>query len=248
LPDRREGQKGKAMQFGMESMKTKRDQRLSWIPWKSGLFLAAAIALLELVPSPVPARQTPPIPAAAPAPAASPRFDMVETAAKPYPAAAPTRAKATPAAGEPIAVADYPLRSELPIGRMLSHGEWAWTEGPVPTSGETLVVVNLRAQLLSLYRDGQEIGRVRIVYGADEKPTPTGTFPILEKDAVHFSNLYGGAPMPYMLRLTRDGVAIHGSEVADDIVTHGCVGLPKAFAAMLFRQVKVGDRVVVWRG
>jgi lipoprotein-anchoring transpeptidase ErfK/SrfK len=228
-------------------MTIKRDHRLSWIPWKSGLFLAAAVALLELVPSPVPARQNPPSARAA-APAASPRFDMVEPAATPVPAPARSRAKAAPAPTEPVAVADYPLRSELPIGRMLRHGEWAWTEGPVPTSGPTLVVVNLRAQLLSLYRDGQEIGRVRIVYGADEKPTPIGTFPILEKDEVHFSNLYGGAPMPYMLRLTRDGVSIHGSEVADDIVTHGCVGLPKAFAAMLFRQVKVGDRVVVWRG
>ena len=145
-------------------------------------------------------------------------------------------------------VADYPVRAELPVGRMLDHGEWAWTQGAVPAGGETLVVVNLRAQLLSLYRDGQEVGRARIVYGYDKKPTPTGTFPILQKREVHFSNLYNNAPMPFMLRLTNDGVAIHGSEVAPDVVTHGCVGLPKEFAARLFGQVKLGDRVVVWRG
>jgi lipoprotein-anchoring transpeptidase ErfK/SrfK len=118
----------------------------------------------------------------------------------------------------------------------------------VPSGGATLVVVNLRAQLLSLYRGGYEIGRARIIYGADEKPTPTGTFPILAKDAVHFSSIYGGAPMPFTLRLTHDGVSIHGSEIAEDLVTHGCVGLPRKFAAMLFGQVKVGDRVVIWRG
>jgi lipoprotein-anchoring transpeptidase ErfK/SrfK len=225
-------------------MASTRKARWSSVPWKAGLFLAAAVAVVQFVPSPVPARQ-------APAPAAEappPRFDMIAPAEAATPAAPPSRAEPAAAPREPVAVADYPVRAELPVGRMLDHGEWAWTQGRVPATGETLVVVNLRAQLLSLYRDGEEIGRARIVYGADEKPTPTGTFPILEKDAVHFSNLYGNAPMPYMLRLTRDGVAIHGSEVAPDVVTHGCVGLPKAFAAMLFRQVKVGDRVVVWRG
>ena len=207
-------------------------------------------AAIQLLPSPVPARENAhPAAAAAPAAqAAAPRFDMSAPQASPDSGIAPTRSEPLPAARASVAVADYPVRSELHVDRTLRHGEWAWTTGPVPTSGETLIVVNLRAQLLSLYRGGDEIGRVRIVYGADEKPTPTGTFPILEKDAVHFSNLYGGAPMPFMLRLTRDGVAIHGSEVADDVVTHGCVGLPKQFASMLFGQVKVGDRVVIWRG
>jgi lipoprotein-anchoring transpeptidase ErfK/SrfK len=227
-------------------MATTSKRRLSWLPWKSGLFLAAAIALLELAPSPVPARQSAP----APAPA-TPRFDMISEA--PAERAAPARSqpaptRSQPAPREPVAVADYPLRSELPVGRMLQPGEWAWTDGAVPSGGATLVVVNLRAQLLSLYRDGYEIGRARIIYGADEKPTPTGTFPILAKDAVHFSSIYGGAPMPFTLRLTHDGVSIHGSEIAEDLVTHGCVGLPRKFAAMLFGQVRVGDRVVIWRG
>jgi lipoprotein-anchoring transpeptidase ErfK/SrfK len=175
---------------------------------------------------------------------------MVETA-KAETASAPAPAPPAPTAAapaEPVAVADYPVKQELAIGRMLQPGEWAWADGSVPAGGDTLVVVNLRAQLLSLYRGGYEVGRARIIYGADEKPTPTGTFPILAKAAVHFSSIYGGAPMPHTLRLTHDGVSIHGSEIANDLVTHGCVGLPKDFAAMLFRQVKVGDRVVIWRG
>jgi lipoprotein-anchoring transpeptidase ErfK/SrfK len=223
--------------------------KLSWLPWKSGLFLLAAVAVVQFIPSPVPARDAAqaeaiaaPAVAAVEIAAAAPRADPASVT-PPKPAQAPSKA------AEPVAVADYAVHAELPVGRLLRPGEWAWTDGTAPAAGETLIVVNLRAQLLSLYRGGYEIGRARIIYGADEKPTPTGTFPILEKDAVHFSNLYGGAPMPYMLRLTRDGVSIHGSgEIAEDLVTHGCVGLPTKFARMLFNQVKVGDRVVVWRG
>ena len=228
-----------------------RNSRWISLPWKAGLFLAAALVAVQFIPAPVPAREgSPPPAAAAPAPAPAPRFDMVEPAdkAQSAPAPAPVRSEPRPAPAAKVAVADYPVRAELPVGRMLDHGEWAWTQGEVPAGGETLVVVNLRAQLLSLYRDGQEVGRARIVYGYGKKPTPTGTFPILQKREVHFSNLYNNAPMPFMLRLTNDGVAIHGSEVAPDVVTHGCVGLPKEFAARLFGQVKLGDRVVVWRG
>jgi lipoprotein-anchoring transpeptidase ErfK/SrfK len=94
-----------------------------------------------------------------------------------------------------------------------------------------------------------EIGRAAILYGADDKPTPAGTFTILEKKRHHVSNLYG-APMPYMMRLTWDGVAIHGSEVEWGSATHGCVGVPSEFAALLFAAARKGDPVLVtnrWR-
>jgi len=54
--------------------------------------------------------------------------------------------------------------------------------------------------------------------------------------------------MPHMMRLTRDGVAIHGSEIGDDLASHGCIGLPKEFAGLLFSSARVGDRVIVWKG
>ena len=101
---------------------------------------------------------------------------------------------------------------------------------------------------MSVYRAGVEIGRSSLIYGADNKPTPLGTFPILEKDADHWSNLYD-APMPHMLRLTWDGVAIHGSPTLEEaLATRGCVGLPTEFAAHLFDAVRVGDQVIVWDG
>jgi L,D-transpeptidase-like protein len=198
--------------------------------WLRGGFQFAlgptALLLLLAAPAPVPAREA----ASAPV-AASPVMP-----AAPLPASAP--------AGEPDV--GFPIRGELRIGR-LGAGEYAWNDEGVP-AGRPVIVVNLKARLLSVYRSGFEIGRSNIVYGADEKPTPHGIFPILEKDADHVSRTYAGAPMPYMLRLTGDGIAIHGSEIADDIVTHGCVGLPKAFARLLFAAVQVGDRVIIWQG
>jgi hypothetical protein len=142
---------------------------------------------------------------------------------------------------------DFPLRRELPIREWLRPGQYAWDDTGV-APGPLVVVVNIRGRVLSAYRSGVEIGRSSLIYGADEKPTPNGEFRILEKDVDHKSNLYGNAPMPFAMRLTQDGVFLHASEMADDLATHGCVGLPRDFARLLFRAAKVGDRVVIWSG
>jgi lipoprotein-anchoring transpeptidase ErfK/SrfK len=161
---------------------------------------------------------------------------------------APARTAALPAhPARPSEVAAVRVVSELAIDRWLRPGEFAWNAEGV-TGGETVIVVNIRARVLSVYRGGIEIGRSSIIYGADNKPTPHGTFTILERRADHVSNLYD-APMPHMLRLTWDGVAIHGSPaLADDLATRGCVGLPREFAQLLFSVTRVGDRVVIWSG
>ncbi|WP_083672000.1 L,D-transpeptidase family protein [Sphingomonas montana] len=138
------------------------------------------------------------------------------------------------------------IRRVLDVPRPFTHGDYVWDEAGVP-AGPMIVTVDLAAQTLSVFRGGYEIGTAVVMYGADEKPTPLGIFPITQKDADHVSNLYG-APMPYMLRLTNDGVSIHGSDVEWGTVTHGCIGVPTAFAAKLFRAVKLGDRVIVTRG
>ena len=54
--------------------------------------------------------------------------------------------------------------------------------------------------------------------------------------------------MPYMLRLTNDGISIHGSEVEWGYATHGCVGVPVKFAKLLFGVASVGDKVIITSG
>jgi lipoprotein-anchoring transpeptidase ErfK/SrfK len=168
------------------------------------------------------------------------------------PAQAPAKREQSPlTAPKPATLVDFPIHSELAIPHWLRPGEFAWDDESVPAAaaaGETVVVVNLRGRVLSIYKGGYEIGRSSIVWGTDEKPTPTGTFKIMEKDAHHRSRTYYNAPMPHMQRLTADGVALHGSEMANDIATHGCVGLPREFAALLFRATSLGDRVLIMKG
>lgn len=128
----------------------------------------------------------------------------------------------------------------------IAFGDWMWDEHGVPP-GRVVMTVDLDAQTISVFRGGYEIGAAAILYGANDKPTPLGRFPVLEKDTDHVSNLYD-APMPYMLRLTTDGVAIHGSKVEWGLATHGCIGIPVKFAKLLFGAVRKGDLVIVTRG
>lgn len=140
-------------------------------------------------------------------------------------------------------LSDRPIRSILNVRGKMNYGDYRWNEADVPT-GPTWVRVDLDTQLISVFRAGHEIGTAVILYGADGVPTPTGHFPILAKMKDHRSSKYD-APMPYTLRLTGDGVSIHGSNVRWGFATHGCVGVPTAFAAKLFDAVKTGDEVVI---
>lgn len=136
-----------------------------------------------------------------------------------------------------------PISSILNVRKRMHYGEFVWDDAGIP-AGPVWIRVDLGRQLISVFRAGQEIGTAVILYGADEKPTPTGQLKVLEKDRTHYSSLYE-APMPFTVRLTVDGVAIHGSDVRWGAATHGCVGIPLSFAARLFDQVKLGDPVVI---
>ncbi|WP_232824440.1 L,D-transpeptidase family protein [Blastomonas sp. UPD001] len=160
--------------------------------------------------------------------------------------AAPALAKADSAITTPEQ-AGYAIKSVMTIDGPLGHGNYYWDESNAPATGPMLITVDLAAQTLSVFRDGHEIGVAVILYGTPEKPTPLGAFPITQKDADHVSNLYD-APMPYMMRLTNDGVAIHGSDVEWGYGTRGCIGVPTAFAKLLFEQVKLGDVVIITNG
>jgi hypothetical protein len=135
------------------------------------------------------------------------------------------------------------VRSVLNITGPMQFGSFVWNEDRIP-EGPLWVRIDLTRQLMSVFRAGHEIGAAVILYGTDGKPTPTGSFSILEKDAHHYSHSYD-APMPYMLRLTNDGVAIHGSNVRQGYATHGCIGVPPDFARLLFAAAKKGDLVVI---
>lgn len=142
---------------------------------------------------------------------------------------------------------DRDVKSVLNIAKPMQYGEYRWDEKNVP-DGPMWVRVDLKRQLISVFRGGHEIGTAVILYGADEKETPVGVFPVLAKVRDHKSITYDNAPMPYTLRLTGDGVSIHGSDVRWGHATHGCIGVPLEFAHKLFDEVAKGDQVTIVSG
>ena len=169
------------------------------------------------------------------------------TSSAPAPVQAAAAAQApAPAAAAAAAETPFVIRRILDIPGPIKMGQWFWDEDGVP-AGPVVITVDLHAQTLSVFRGGYEIGATAILYGADEKPTPLGAYPITQKKVDHVSNLYG-APMPYMLRLTNDGISIHGAEVEAGAATHGCIGVPTPFAKKLFAAVRLGDTVIITRG
>lgn len=132
--------------------------------------------------------------------------------------------------------------SLLRIDRAMRYGEYFWND--VPRAGPIWARVDLAHQLISVFRGGDEIGTALVLFGTDGKPTPTGVFPVLSKSRQHRSTQYD-AEMPYALWLTRDGVAIHASQVRYGTATHGCIGVPLAFAEHLFNVISPRDLVAV---
>ena len=152
--------------------------------------------------------------------------------------------------GERIAIAAPPPSTARPDGppvlldldRPLGPGDFAWNAQGA--RGPAWFLVDLDAREFHAFRGRTEIGRTAILHGKIEKPTPTGTFPISEKDADHISSIYH-VPMPFMLRLTSDGIAVHASTVEFGENTHGCIGVPWEFAERLFAEAGLGTKVVI---
>lgn len=144
-----------------------------------------------------------------------------------------------------LLAATMALAQDAPRGPLeLKPGEFLWHPEIAP-EGPVVLVVSLDEQRAYVYRNGIAIGVSTISSGKPGKDTPTGVFTILQKNKDHRSNLYNNAPMPYMQRLTWDGIALHGGALPGYPASHGCVRLPHPFAAKLFGITRNGDTVVV---
>lgn len=121
---------------------------------------------------------------------------------------------------------------------------------PPPTPQEALrdgvlVVVSLSSQHAFVFKKGEAWDSTPVSTGKPGNDTPEGIFPILQKKVLHRSTLYDDAPMPYMQRLTWDGVALHAGRVPGYPASHGCIRLPKAFAKKLYEVTNFSSTVVV---
>lgn len=131
----------------------------------------------------------------------------------------------------------------------LKPGQWVWYAEAVP-EGPMLMLVSINQQKAYLYRNGIRVGVSTVSTGKKGHETPTGVFTILQKNKDHKSNLYkdnknNAASMPYMQRLTWDGIALHSGNLPGYPASHGCVRMPDGFAQRLFTETELGMTVIV---
>jgi hypothetical protein len=126
----------------------------------------------------------------------------------------------------------------------LKPGGYLWAPDIAP-QGPVTVIISLATQRAYAYRNGVPIGASTVSTGAPGHETPTGVFVILQKAVKHRSNKYSNAPMPFMQRLTWDGIAMHAGRLPGYPASHGCIRLPAAFAKLLFGITKLGLTVVI---
>lgn len=140
--------------------------------------------------------------------------------------------------------ADGPPDLRITPAEHLAAGRFEWEPERSP-SGNLGVVVSLPRQMLYVYRGGVLIARSSVSSGRPGHSTPSGLFQILGKEVMHHSNLYDNAPMPWMQRLTMEGVALHAGYLPGSPASHGCVRLPPEFAKRLFTVTACGDPVLI---
>jgi hypothetical protein len=113
--------------------------------------------------------------------------------------------------------------------------------------GPLQMIVSIADQRVSLYDNGALVARSSVSTGVRRHPTPLGVFSVIEKERWHRSNIYSGAPMPYMQRLTWSGIALHAGELPGYPASHGCIRLTNDFAIRLWHLTKRGARVIIAR-
>jgi L,D-transpeptidase catalytic domain len=162
-------------------------------------------------------------------------------------ASATVRMRAALTAGTALAILLAPLAGAE--ARPVAHPgrEHAKKEAP-KTLQVPLIAVSIADQRLTLYDKGEVVAHAPVSTGMPGHPTPTGVFSVLGKEVFHRSNIYSGAPMPYMQRITWSGVALHAGVLPGYPASHGCIRMPPEFAIRLFHLTQRGARVIVSHG
>jgi lipoprotein-anchoring transpeptidase ErfK/SrfK len=114
--------------------------------------------------------------------------------------------------------------------------------------GPLVIAISIRNQNLKVYDANGFFAESPISSGMAGHSTPMGVFSVIQKQKLHHSNIYSGAPMPFMQRITWSGIAIHAGVLPGYPASHGCIRMPMAFAVKMWGWTKMGARVVVVPG
>ena len=116
---------------------------------------------------------------------------------------------------------------------------------PRPAADPIMAIVSIKSQQVTFYDADGWILRAPVSTGTTGRETPAGVFAVLEKNKEHHSSLYDDASMPNMLRITWNGVALHGGPLPGYAASHGCIRMPFDFAAKVFDKAPMGMRVII---
>ena len=131
-----------------------------------------------------------------------------------------------------------------PEGAKKAAPEKATAEKTGP-KGAVYAIISLPDQHITVYDATGRIARSRVSTGQAGHRTQSGVFSVIGKSRWHRSNIYSGAPMPWMQRITWSGIAMHAGVVPGYPASHGCIRLPSGFAPQMFGLTKMGARVVI---
>lgn len=143
------------------------------------------------------------------------------------------------------------------------------------TPENSSIVVSLAKQRAFLMNGDKVVMDYPVSSGIPSRPTPPGTYYILEKTVDKRSNKYGriydaegdvvnsdadstkdtipeggkfvGASMPYWMRMSNDGIGHHIGPLPKSrrAASHACVRGPRSAIPIVFSKVKLGTQVVV---
>ncbi|MFH8338770.1 L,D-transpeptidase family protein [Streptomyces sp. AM6-12] len=144
-----------------------------------------------------------------------------------------------------VAMTRAPGRWEL----YLMGGQPAAAPDPRCLTGRVLCI-SKPGRTLRWIVDGRTVSEMAVRFGTRRSPTREGVFRVYWKSRHHVSTLYD-SPMPYAMFFS-GGQAVHYSYdfAARGYAggSHGCVNVrDEAAIARVFAEVRVGDKVVVYR-
>src|ERR1044072_148285 len=113
-----------------------------------------------------------------------------------------------------------PLRARKPIKKRIAKHEDVAKDSRKP-QGPLIIAISIEKQVLKIYDANGDFAETPISTGMRGHATPMGVFSVIQKHKYHHSNIYSGAPMPYMQRITWSGVAMHAGVLPGYPASHG---------------------------
>jgi lipoprotein-anchoring transpeptidase ErfK/SrfK len=114
--------------------------------------------------------------------------------------------------------------------------------------GPLIISISIAQQRLRIYDANGLFAESPVSSGMPGHSTPMGVFSVIQKQKFHQSNIYSGAPMPFMQRITWSGIALHAGVLPGHPASHGCIRMPTAFAVKMYGWTRMGARVIVTPG